>query len=220
MLREIIIVMLIGCVLITGCIFDLNGEKGTFEVTSSPTGAAVYFDNVLRGPTPITINEVAFGSHRLELTYQGYQNWSKNVSISSDKSQLFVPLLPISTPMPTQTPVLDKYQYCVEKLPGTHYDFQTNQCLYPGEIPSTPRPTKTPIIDNYIYCVENYPGTHYDPQTNWCRKGETPMPTRDNSKYCAENAPGSQYNSSTDQCEYPLVVVTTQGSNNLGKVNK
>ena len=225
MQREVIVLILMCCVLISGCIFNQNGGKGTLEVNSSPNGAAVFLDNGFRGNTPITIDDITLGSHLVELCYLGYENWSANVSITSDTTKLFIPLIPISTPTPTPTPVLDKYLYCIENVPGSHYYPQPNQCLYPDQ---TPRPTKTPIIDNYVYCTENFPGSHYYPQTNQClysgetpRPTPTPKPTLDIYKYCAENFPGSQYNFSTKQCEYPpTVVVTTQHSNILGGVNK
>jgi hypothetical protein len=218
MLQKKIVVILLCCVFIPGCLFNQNSEKGSIEVNSSPHGAAVYIDNEFQGNTPIAIHNITFGSSTVELRYQGYQNWSKTVSISPTTVKLFIPLIPISTPMTKPTPINDKYEYCIEHFPGSHYYPQTNQCLFPSETPT----------DFYKYCVEKFPGSHYYPQTNQCLyPSETPKPTQtltisptlDIYEYCTVNFPGSQYNSSTKQCEYPqTTIVTTQRSNIIGKV--
>ena len=98
----ILIFIVIFCVLITGCTSIPNVGTGTLQLSSSPSGAQVYLDNQFRGYTPITITNVASGNHILEYRYSGYQSWSTTVTVSSDSSQIYAALLPISAAQPTQ----------------------------------------------------------------------------------------------------------------------
>ena len=98
----ILIFIVIFCVLITGCTSTPTVGTGTLQLSSSPSGAQVYLDNQFRGYTPITITNVALGNHILEYRYSGYQSWSTTVTVSSDSSQIYAALLPISAVQPTQ----------------------------------------------------------------------------------------------------------------------
>ena len=98
----ILIFIVIFCVLITGCTSIPNPVTGTLQLSSSPSGAQVYLDNQFRGYTPITITNVASGNHILEYRYSGYQSWSTTATVSSDSSQIYAALVPISAAQPTQ----------------------------------------------------------------------------------------------------------------------
>jgi hypothetical protein len=107
MIRKLVISILIGCILLSGCITSLNPEKGTLQITSSPSGAELYIDHQFQGSTPGTIAGVEPGNHTLELRNPGYQSWSSVVSVPSGTSHYFAALVPLSAFQPAHgiTPV-------------------------------------------------------------------------------------------------------------------
>ena len=56
---------------------------GSLTVRSDPAGASVYLDGEKVGTTPVTVRDVAPGSHRLLLTLQGHQDIARPVEIAS-----------------------------------------------------------------------------------------------------------------------------------------
>jgi len=59
---------------------------GRIIATSHPQGAKVYLDNVYRGTTPLNLDRVATGQHRVKLVMAGYQDWSSYVSVSPSRT--------------------------------------------------------------------------------------------------------------------------------------
>jgi PKD repeat protein len=59
---------------------------GTISVTTDPSGAEVYLDDVLRGASPAIIPNLAAGSHILRLEREGYQTMRVPVTISDGKT--------------------------------------------------------------------------------------------------------------------------------------
>ncbi len=55
-----------------------GGEKGYYRVSSSPSGASVYFDDSYKGTTPLTVTVSTTGlpGHTIRLVLSGYQEWS------------------------------------------------------------------------------------------------------------------------------------------------
>jgi hypothetical protein len=111
---KIVISILVCCVLLSGCIS--SQEKGTLQLTSSPSGAQVYLDSQYQGSTPSTITNVEPGNHTLEFRYPGYQSWSTAILVSSGTSH---------------------YYAALTRLP----DIQVPQEKYPLTIPSTSQVT-------------------------------------------------------------------------------
>jgi hypothetical protein len=56
---------------------------GSLRVTSSPSGAEVYVDDIYRGYTPLTIGSLSSGRHAVRLHLSGYQDYTRNVDISA-----------------------------------------------------------------------------------------------------------------------------------------
>lgn len=56
---------------------------GSLHLTSVPSAADIYLDGAYRGSTPITIGNLATGSHAVLLRRSGYLEYSTTVSISS-----------------------------------------------------------------------------------------------------------------------------------------
>jgi hypothetical protein len=56
--------------------------SGSLSVKSTPPGANVYLDGEKVGTTPVTVQDVAPGAHRLVLTLQGYSDIMQPVEIA------------------------------------------------------------------------------------------------------------------------------------------
>lgn len=56
----------------------MGGEKGYYQISSSPSGASVYFDDSYKGTTPLTVTVSTTGTpgHTIRLVLSGYQEWS------------------------------------------------------------------------------------------------------------------------------------------------
>ena len=77
---------------------------GTLVISSSPSAAEVYVDNVFRGYTPLTLNDISPGSHAVTLALAGYQNWLGNVQVSNGQTTTVQgTLIPNPTTVPTTT---------------------------------------------------------------------------------------------------------------------
>ncbi len=55
---------------------------GRIIATSHPQGAKVYLDNTYKGITPLNLDRVTAGQHRVKLVMAGYQDWSSYISVS------------------------------------------------------------------------------------------------------------------------------------------
>ena len=114
---KLLILIFVGCVLISGCISSQDSGKGTLQFTSSPSGAQVYLDSQFQGSTPSTITNVEPGNHTLEFRYPEYQNWSTAILVSSGTSHYYAALThhpdiqvpqeksPLTTPSPSKVTV-------------------------------------------------------------------------------------------------------------------
>mgnify|MGYP003303573320 CR=1 FL=1 len=61
---------------------------GTFEVNGSPADATVYVDGKKVGTTPLYINQIVIGSHKIRIEKDGYYHQEKTVIIAEDTEQL------------------------------------------------------------------------------------------------------------------------------------
>jgi serine/threonine protein kinase len=57
---------------------------GSVEVRSSPSGAGVTVDGKWRGRTPLTVQDLAFGSHVVRVVQPGYETEREDVRLSSE----------------------------------------------------------------------------------------------------------------------------------------
>jgi hypothetical protein len=80
MIQKILVLIFAG-ILLSGCISSQSPEKGTLQLTSSPSGAEIYLDNQFRGSTPSTITGVEPGSHTLEFRAKGYNSWKNTITV-------------------------------------------------------------------------------------------------------------------------------------------
>jgi len=105
MIRKIFILLFIS-VLLAGCISGEPAEKGTLQLTSSPTGAEIYLDNQYRGTTPGTISGVEPGNHTLEFRLKGYKSWKSAITVSSGNANYVAAMsvIPVAGPETGSTP--------------------------------------------------------------------------------------------------------------------
>jgi len=72
---------------------------GSLRVTSSPSGAEIYVDEIYRGYTPLTIGSLSTGRHEVRLHLSGYQDYTRTVEIESGSQSSFsVTLTPVYQP--------------------------------------------------------------------------------------------------------------------------
>lgn len=53
----------------------------TLSIVSNPPGAEVFIDTVLKGRTPLTLSDTAIGNHRITISMDGYEEYSRNIII-------------------------------------------------------------------------------------------------------------------------------------------
>jgi hypothetical protein len=72
---------------------------GTLKVSSTPSGAKLVFDNVNKGTTPVTVQNVLAGSHTISLKKDGYYDYDADIAVTGGKTTtISVPLVPITPP--------------------------------------------------------------------------------------------------------------------------
>ncbi len=111
---------------------------GTIEVTSNPSEARVFLDEILKGQTPIRLESVLAGPHLLRLQLDGFDEVEQEIEVMSDEevrlewtlgTQLHITAYPESTSIflngeligntPLTTPPLPNGQYVVQLVsPG------------------------------------------------------------------------------------------------------
>jgi hypothetical protein len=82
---------------------------GSIMVTSSPSGADVYIDNVYKGLTPAVFSSIPNGNHVVLIKLGGYPDFSKYVTVTADNQTVNAAFnqqtaAPLTTPSPAQIP--------------------------------------------------------------------------------------------------------------------
>jgi len=76
---------------------------GSISVSSDPDGADVFLDNVYKGFSPITLEPVQNGDHTVIVKLDGYEKYSRKVTVRGDSQAVRAVLSPLATP-PATTP--------------------------------------------------------------------------------------------------------------------
>jgi PKD repeat protein len=83
--------------------------KGKISISSQPSGAQVYVDNIVKGKTPCLIEDVSAGKHTISVEMQGYTPWSMEVDVNSGStltlSANLNALVTTAPPTPTKGPL-------------------------------------------------------------------------------------------------------------------
>ena len=83
------------------------GTTGTLSVSSTPAGANVFIDNVLRGVTPITLADIQTGDHQILLRLNGYQDYTVTQLVNAGATNTITTTLNLNkTPEPTKSGTL------------------------------------------------------------------------------------------------------------------
>jgi hypothetical protein len=61
-----------------------TNEVGSIEISSSPSGASIFIDDVAKGTTPQTVEDIVIGSHKVVLRKTGYAEWGRVVNVKTD----------------------------------------------------------------------------------------------------------------------------------------
>lgn len=113
MIRNIFIIIFIT-VLLAGCLSMESAGTGTLHLTSTPTGAEIYLDNVYRGTAPATITGIEPGSHTLEFRLKGYKSWKSAITVAQGDANYVAAMSVLAasepeagvTPVATEEPVV------------------------------------------------------------------------------------------------------------------
>jgi hypothetical protein len=92
-------------------------SSGSLSVLSEPAGTNVYLDNVYRGLTPVVLTGIPNGDHLLLLKLDGYQDFSRMVSVLGDDLRVNATLSPKSTVSSTTVAITPAQS----STPGTIY---------------------------------------------------------------------------------------------------
>ncbi|MDD1648246.1 MAG: PEGA domain-containing protein [Methanomicrobiales archaeon] len=66
---------------------------GSLSISSSPSGASVYVDNIYRGVTTVVVGNLQAGTHTVLLVKAGYKNWQENVNVQAGTATYLNPKL-------------------------------------------------------------------------------------------------------------------------------
>jgi len=78
-------------------------STGNIVISSSPSDATVYVDNVIKGITPLTIS-VANGEHVVRIRLDGYQESKTSVTVNGADVSIKPVLIPVVTTVATTVP--------------------------------------------------------------------------------------------------------------------
>ena len=80
-------------------------SSGSLAISSLPSNAQVYVDNLYRGVTPVTVTDLAAGDHVVRLSEDGYVDYTTTTTVAAGQvSPLALTLAAAPTPTPTPAP--------------------------------------------------------------------------------------------------------------------
>ena len=78
---------------------------GGLAISSSPSGAETYVDNLYRGTTPLTANDLTPGDHQVRLSESGYVDYTTTTTVTAGQIMPLALTL-TAAPAPTPTPAV------------------------------------------------------------------------------------------------------------------
>jgi len=83
-------------------------STGSIAISSTPSGASIYFEGVYKGTTPKLLTDIPQGSHQIKLTLAGYNDWSYKTLTAAGRNSFLkaelITAIPTLTPLPTPPP--------------------------------------------------------------------------------------------------------------------
>lgn len=103
--------------------FELKGKKGNLDIMTMPMEASVYLNDVNKGLSPLTINNLLVGNYEVRLVKKGYATITKTITIKESEDLTLNETLPFgkeisitSTPVGVELEIDGKY---IGKTPYT-----------------------------------------------------------------------------------------------------
>lgn len=165
----------------------IGGGTGYFEISSTPSGANVYFDGSYKGSSPVTVPVSSTGTpyHTIRVTESGYYDWEQSYDgnpFEGETIHISAELVYIPITMPTTPPVgAGKGYYSISSSPsGANVYFDNS---YKGTTPltvsvsttGTPGHTVRLTLSGYQEWNQYYPGNPYEDQTVYVTASLTPL---------------------------------------------
>jgi len=64
----------------------VSSASAVLDISSSPSGALAYVDNVYKGTTPVVVTELTAGTHSVTVSMDGYSSYSTQVELSPGRT--------------------------------------------------------------------------------------------------------------------------------------
>lgn len=135
--------------------------KGSISISSSPSGASIFLDNIEQGKTPKTITDVSEGSHFIELKLKDYYTWSDSINVAGGSTFYITEALTLkpTTPTVTATTFIQPSESIISNFPIT----PTVTAIAPtpsstkiGETQTVETPNNAKILDKiYRFLTQN-----------------------------------------------------------------
>ena len=88
LLIVVLVIMILGGIFITASYFA--NAKGSMFIDSFPQNSEVYVDGVVKGNTPLTVNNLDFGEYEVQVKHDGFRTFTKTVDLSRNKRKITV----------------------------------------------------------------------------------------------------------------------------------
>ena len=96
----------------------VTATAGTLAISSTPEGAMVFIDNIMKGITPVTLTDTAIGSHKLLMRKEGYDDYTRNIIIEPATPVTIGATLTKIVPEPTTLPTSSHGSIAVTSYPS------------------------------------------------------------------------------------------------------
>jgi len=73
---------------ITANMVSLTPQYGKLTVNSQPPNSTVYYDGIMKGNTPITLNNLIPGTHQIQIKQTGYETFTQQIQINSGEHKI------------------------------------------------------------------------------------------------------------------------------------
>ncbi len=71
----------------------LQAISGFLSVSSTPIGASIHIDDKVKGVTPLFINDITVGPHKVSIIKEGYEQWAETITIIEGQEITLSPVL-------------------------------------------------------------------------------------------------------------------------------
>ena len=89
--RQILVISLIAALLVivaapVSAALPTTPATGSVYISSSPSGASVFLDDVSKGVTPVTLRNIATGAHTVVVKKANYADYKKDITVLAGKT--------------------------------------------------------------------------------------------------------------------------------------